>query len=174
MNSEPLTAGLKALFGTNLAKAELKVYSDCVYVNYHAVGTSFLFVPESGYRPKASSLDSDKLQLKSIDIYNKQTDETAKNNSFNVFTLLPLSFPTSHGIVLDITDSTTGKEMVEALGEPPRKGGGDGPSSGSIDIWCEWPGFMVEFRQRGPQAWERGKDATWKVITLFSRTESGK
>jgi len=34
---------------------------------------------------------------------------------------------------------------------------------------------MVEFggdEARGPQAWERGKDAIWKVITLFSQTST--
>ncbi|XP_006454648.1 hypothetical protein AGABI2DRAFT_189890 [Agaricus bisporus var. bisporus H97] len=67
---------------------------------------------------------------------------------------------------------TTGKEFVQALGEPDRKGGGTGPSSGSIDIWCEWTkdGIMVEFggsQAKGPNVWETGKDAVWKVVTLF-------
>ena len=118
-------------------------------------------------------MDGDKLQLKSIDIYNNRSEDSGKRDSFKAFSLLPLSISTSNGIVLAITDSTTGKQIVEVFGEPARKGGGDGPSSGSIDIWCEWPGFMVEFGQRGPQAWERGKNASWKVITIFSRTEMG-
>ena len=71
--------------------------------------------------------------------------------------------------------AATGKDFVKVLGEPDRKGGGAGPSSGSIGIWCEWSkdGLMVEFggdEARGPQAWERGKDEVWKVITLFPPT----
>jgi len=66
-----------------------------------------------------------------------------------------------------------GKEFIALLGEPNRKGGGAGPSSGSIGIWVEWTrdGLMVEFggeESRGPQAWERGKDAPWKVISIFA------
>lgn len=172
MNSDPLHTGLKAVFGI-LPESELKVYSDCVYLNYYTVGTSLLFAPDSGYRPKAASLDGDKLQLKSIDIYNNQAEESGKRDSFKAFPLLPLLISTLNEIVLTITDSTTGKQIVEVFGEPARKGGGGGSSSGSIDIWCEWPGLMVEFGQRGPQAWERGKDAPWKVITIFCRTETG-
>jgi len=76
---------------------------------------------------------------------------------------------------LDVLADTSGKDFVQALGEPDRKGGGAGPSSGSIGIWCEWPkdGIMVEFggdEAKGPQAWERGKDAVWKIITIFSPT----
>jgi len=72
-----------------------------------------------------------------------------------------------------VTQNMTGKEFVATLGEPDRKGGGSGPSSGSIGIWVEWTrdGLMVEFGgddSRGPQAWERGKDAPWRVISVFS------
>jgi hypothetical protein len=170
MNSDLLHTGFKAVFG-DLPEPELKIYSDCVYLNYHTVGTSFLFTPNSGYRPTAASMDGGKLQLKSIDIYNNQSEDSRKIHLFKAFPLLPLSISISNGNVLVIKDSTTGKQVIKVFGEPNRKGGGDGPSSGSIDIWCEWPGFMVEFGQRGPQAWERGKDASWKVITIFSRTE---
>jgi len=73
----------------------------------------------------------------------------------------------------------TGKDFVAALGEPDRKGGGSGPSSGSIGIWVEWTrdGLMVEFGgddSRGPQAWERGKDALWRVISVFSPKKESK
>jgi len=67
---------------------------------------------------------------------------------------------------------TTGKDIVARLGEPDRKGGGSGPTAGSIGIWCEWSklGAMVEFggdEARGPQAWERGREAIWSSLTLF-------
>jgi len=173
MNSDSLRGSLEAMFGTGQPEPEIKVYSDCVYANYYAAGISLLFSPMPGYRPNAASLHHDKLRLESIYLYNKQSEKSNKNQPFKAFSLFPLSISTPNGVILDIVDSTTGKEMVEALGEPPRKGGGSGPSSGSIDIWCEWPGLMVEFSQRGPQAWERGKDAAWKIITIFSRTEPG-
>jgi len=87
------------------------------------------------------------------------------------------SQPSPSSRTMSITPETIGKAFVEALGEPARKGGGSGPSSGSIGIWCEWPkaGLMVEFggnEARGPQAWERGKDAHWSVISIFERSTS--
>ena len=83
----------------------------------------------------------------------------------------PITRPSELSVLAD----TSGKDFVQALGEPDRKGGGAGPSSGSIGIWCEWSkdGVMVEFggdEAKGPQAWERGKDAAWKIITIFSPT----
>lgn len=173
MDSELLYASLVTMFGTNPPEPEHKVYSDGVYVNYYTAGCSLFYVAEKGYRPKAISLDRSKLQLKSIDVYNKRSEQSTKKQDFSLFSSLPLVILKPGGTV-EIASTTTGKELVEALGEPPRKGGGDGPSSGSIDIWCEWPtyGLMVEFDQRGPQAWERGKDATWKVVTVFQPTEA--
>jgi len=55
------------------------------------------------------------------------------------------------------------------MGEPERKGGGAGPASGSIGIWCDWPkeGIMIEFDASGPQAWEHGKDTKWRLLTLY-------
>ena len=173
MNSEALRVGLVAMFGSVLPEPELKVYSDGVYLNYYTIGSSLFFILEKDYRPKSSSLDANKLRLKSIDVYNKRAEDGSKKQTFSTFPLLPLVLPTSSGAVKVAAD-TTGKDLVEALGEPPRKGGGDGPSSGSIDIWCEWPiyGIMAELDQRGPQAWERGKDASWKVLTIFLPTEN--
>ncbi|KIM34445.1 hypothetical protein M408DRAFT_19352 [Serendipita vermifera MAFF 305830] len=173
MNAESLQTGLVALFGASLSEPEVKAYSDGVYLNYYAIGFSLFFIPEEGYRPKASSLVRERLRLKNIDLYNERANSIVKKQKFSRFLLLPLSFPTSSGIST-ITSSTTGKELVESMGEPPRKGGGEGPSSGSIDIWCEWPalGLMAEFSSGGgPHAWERGKDATWTVITIFQRAE---
>ncbi|KAF9510435.1 hypothetical protein BS47DRAFT_1347985, partial [Hydnum rufescens UP504] len=178
---------------TTSVKHEVKGYPDAVYYNYFPLGLSFLFSPTSGYKPKAGTAENDlnleKLSLTGIDVYNVLvTDDEQKKDSrqiinalFRVFPSFPIeiSIPdgatdesvaqgTSHSSpssrTLAITPETTGKAFVEALGEPARKGGGTGPSSGSIGIWCEWPkaGLMVEFGgndARGPQAWERGKDA---------------
>ncbi|GLB36012.1 hypothetical protein LshimejAT787_0303000 [Lyophyllum shimeji] len=182
------------------ATPEVKAYPDAVYMNYYGLGLSLLFSPRPGYKPKAgltlSELDKDQLVLDSVDIYNipkrASSDPKSKGSSSRSAELAFSSFP-GFPITLDVggiwedkdnkvhtrppqlqvTLQTTGKEFVQCLGEPDRKGGGAGPSSGSIGIWCEWSkdGIMIEFggdEARGPQAWERGKDAVWKVMTLFA------
>ncbi|KAF8343172.1 uncharacterized protein EI90DRAFT_3115689 [Cantharellus anzutake] len=179
---------------------DLKTYSDVVYYNYHSLGLSLVFSPIEGYKPKtrasASELSLSKLILTGIDIYNRLETASDRKDSapyapkivnaqyspypaYPISLLLPSAPPdrnqqpsSSPPNVLAITPDTTGKIFVEALGEPSRKGGGTGPSSGSINIWCEWSrlGLMIEFGgndARGPQAWERGKDARWSVISIF-------
>jgi hypothetical protein len=172
----------------------VKSFSDAVYLNYFPLGLSLLFAPQSGYKPAAGSdlseLNQDDLILESIDIYNAPPAQPASNPAplrraelaFSTFALLPLTLSlaaeakdkaTSRPTTLLVKPELTGKDFVETLREPDRKGGGSGPSSGSIGIWCEWSndGFMVEFggnEARGPQAWDRGKDATWRVLTLFT------
>ncbi|KII93793.1 hypothetical protein PLICRDRAFT_405835 [Plicaturopsis crispa FD-325 SS-3] len=198
-SSEHLLGYLKSL-GAIVAQdvsdvPEVKSYPDAVYFNYFAFGLSLLFSPKEGYKPKTglkrADLDDAKLVLDSIDVYNmpkiKRPGATASNKasrsaeaafaSYPVSPLiLSLSGPSKDGKTrpdkLDVTPETTGKEFVECFGEPDRKGGGAGPSAGSIGIWCEWSkdGIMVEFggdEARGPQAWEKGKDAVWKIITIF-------
>jgi hypothetical protein len=170
---------------------EVKSYSDAVYFNYYPLGISLLFTPQNGYKPKTGlklgELRQEDLVLDSIDLYNVPTDKSKTSRSELTFTTFPISpvvFPITNQAKdkdgkpverpseLEITLKTTGKEFVQALGEPDRKGGGTGPSSGSIDIWCEWSkeGVMVEFggaQAKGPRAWDTGKDAVWRVITLF-------
>ena len=171
---------------------EVKAYPDAVYLNYFALGLSFLFTPLSGYTPasgiKQTQLNYNKLVLDSINLYNtpshntKQSSSRPSETAFSTYPCLPFELaitPNANSISLtrpsnvEIKQQSTGKDFVRCLGEPDRKGGGAGPLSGSIGIWCEWSrdGIMVEFggdEARGPQAWERGKDAVWKVITLFS------
>ncbi|KAH0590894.1 hypothetical protein J132_02424 [Termitomyces sp. J132] len=183
----------------NPTTPEVKSYPDVVYLNYYLLGLSLLFIPASGYKPKAglqlSELNNDQLILDSLDIYNipkssisgprsKGSSSRTAELAFSSFPLYPLVFDVGGEVkdkdgnvqtrpsILEVTSQTTGKDFVQCLGEPDRKGGGAGPSSGSIGIWCEWKrdGIMVEFggdEAKGPQAWERGKDAAWKVITLF-------
>ncbi|RDB29111.1 hypothetical protein Hypma_015680 [Hypsizygus marmoreus] len=184
---------------------EVKAYSDAVYLNYYPLGLSLLFSPHSGYKPKSGlkfgDLNKEKLALDSIDIYNipmhSSSDPRSKGTSsriaelaFSTFPLSPLVLDVAKGVTdkdnkvlvrpsqLELKPGATGREIVQCLGEPERKGGGAGPSSGSIGIWCEWSkdGIMVEFggdEAKGPQAWERGKDAVWKVITLFPPKSQG-
>ncbi|KAJ3754429.1 hypothetical protein EV360DRAFT_51657 [Lentinula raphanica] len=169
---------------------QIKSFSDVVYYNYHALGLSLLFKPTNGYKPKSglkrAELEEDNLALESLDIYNipistseykgpkKKTEETA----FTTYPVLPISLDLTQSTGEEnkssgsITSESAGRDFVQHLGEPDRKGGGSGPSSGSIGIWCEWTkyGLLVEFggvEAIGPQAWERGKDAVWKVVTVF-------
>lgn len=178
---------------------DIKSYPDVVYLNYFALGLSLVFVPLPGYTPttgiKHSQLNDNQLILDSINLYNipnppnaKQTSSRPLKLAFSTYPCLPLVLaiapeikdpndkPLSRPSDLEIRQVSTGKDFVNCLGEPNRKGGGAGPSSGSIGIWCEWSqdGLMVEFggdEAKGPQAWERGKDAVWKVVTLFSATK---
>jgi hypothetical protein len=192
-SSEELSAYIAALANattvTNGAIPEIKSYADSVYFNYFALGFSLLFVPQNGYKLrlglKREDLNDNDLTLDGMDIYNVPTvnptsgKATSARTSFSTYPISPIVLPISpqerkeRPPQLEVLPDTTGKDFVAGLGEPDRKGGGAGPSSGSISIWCEWSkdGIMVEFggdEARGPQAWERGKDAVWKVITLFA------
>ncbi|EJD04063.1 uncharacterized protein FOMMEDRAFT_83219 [Fomitiporia mediterranea MF3/22] len=193
----PLLEYLEQL--TRLAKAdqvpapEVKSYSDALYHNYYTLGISLMFVANDGSKSiKNIDARSEKLALDSIDIYNPEIDDEKKDSkmpstglsaqTYSIYPGLPLvlSLPPStdeqkaRQEEITLSALSTGKDIVGALGEPDRKGGGAGPSSGSIGIWCEWAkdGIMVEFggpNATGPQAWERGKEAKWKVLTLFWR-----
>ncbi|KAK7468741.1 hypothetical protein VKT23_003244 [Stygiomarasmius scandens] len=174
---------------------EIKSYSDVIYFNYYSLGLSLLFKPVNGYKPrtglKLSELENGCLILDSLDIYNipkPKADDKARSKkseiAFSSFPDLPLVLRLaenaqdkdgnflSRPASLEIHRESSGKDLVQILGEPDRKGGGSGPSSGSIGIWCEWTqdGILIEFggvESTGPQAWERGKDAVWKVMTIF-------
>ncbi|KAJ3803397.1 hypothetical protein GGU11DRAFT_670918 [Lentinula aff. detonsa] len=172
---------------------EIKSYSDVVYYNFHTLGLSLLFKPTDGYKPRTglvrSELIEDKLVLDSLDIYNipasrsnpKGLQKKREEIAFATYPMSPVILNLTHPEEeegkniphsLQISKDSTGKDFVQGLGEPDRKGGGSGPSSGSIGIWCEWTkhGILVEFggvEAIGPQAWERGKDAVWKVVTVF-------
>ena len=169
-------------------KAQIKAFPDAVFVNYYALGCSIEYRLINGYKPPSNvqsitDLQTDNLALDKIDIYNSppdysEPDTTQKTRSktapvFARYPSLPLVIPFSResGSV-SVTPESTGKDFVAALGEPDRKGGGAGPSSGSINIWCEWgrEGIMVEFggrEARGPHAWDKGKDARWKVVSVY-------
>ncbi|KZV76993.1 hypothetical protein PENSPDRAFT_645741 [Peniophora sp. CONT] len=188
------TDKLASLVSTSAASPEVKAYPDAVYYNYYTVGLSLLFAPTTGYRPKTGStleqLDTSKLALDGIDIYNasskKPTDgkpaRALSNPAYSPYSMSPFTVAilpggkddkTRKDTSLTIGPETTGKDFVALLGEPDRKGGGSGPSSGSIGIWLEWSkdGLMVEFggdESRGPQAWEKGKDAIWSVVSIFT------
>ncbi|KAL0578597.1 hypothetical protein V5O48_003388 [Marasmius crinis-equi] len=176
---------------------EVKSYPDVVYFNYYQLGLSLLFKPAEGYKPKMgisrADLDEKKLVLDGIDVYNtpvQQATDSSKSSrktaevAFDNYPTSPIVLKldaevkdkdgkvTSRPPEISVQRDSTGKDFVGCFGEPDRKGGGSGPSSGSIGIWCEWSkdGVLVEFggsEARGPQAWERGKDAVWRVLSLF-------
>ncbi|KAI5898372.1 uncharacterized protein SCHCODRAFT_02611888 [Schizophyllum commune H4-8] len=197
----PDSDALKVFLGDLQAKTgasvspDVKAYSDAVYYNHYALGISLMFAPEKGYNPaKSSPISPEKLSLDSIDLYNvpsssQQTNKATSSRTAEVkFSTYPVNPFTLHltpalkdkegtelqrPATFQVSPATTGKGFVAAFGEPDRKGGGAGPTNGSIGIWCEWSrdGVMVEFagsEARGPQAWERGKDALWRVITIFA------
>ncbi|KIP12414.1 hypothetical protein PHLGIDRAFT_20900 [Phlebiopsis gigantea 11061_1 CR5-6] len=189
-SDEPLLAHVQQLYSLVPSAStipEVKSYPDAVYLNHFPVGLSLLFKPVNGYKPKTGlrreELDDAALVLDGIDVYNNPPPNsgaaTAKHKSpyapypSAAFALQLVETPGKpRAAVMQVTPITTGKEFVAAMGEPDRKGGGAGPSSGSIGIWCEWSkdGVMVEFggdESRGPQAWEKGKDAIWKIISIF-------
>jgi len=172
---------------------ETKAYPDALYTNYFQLGISLLFVPKDTSKSIIKDrLTGDELKLDSIDVYNvprsdlKATAKPAAGASaYSPYPVTPITLSlspaendeTGRPAQLELGPLKTGKDIVQCLGEPERKGGGTGPSSGSIGIWCEWSkdGIMVEFggdEARGPQAWERGKDAIWRVLTLFQRKAS--
>ena len=193
--SSPELAQHLSLLSIQTQTPQIKSYPDAVYFNYFGIGLSLLFSPENGYKLttglKSHELDNDKLVLESIYIYNvpprnashlrsTASAETAYSTypDFPLVLVLSTDMRDKDGTrppKLNVLADTSGKDFVLALGEPDRKGGGAGPSSGSIGIWCEWSkdGVMVEFggeEAKGPQAWEQGKDAVWKIITIFSPT----
>ena len=186
-SSEELSAHISSLVtlipNSLPVQPEVKVYPDVVYYNYYPIGFSLQFKPVDGYRPQTGTrhdeLHQESLVLDEVDLYNMPKASASKAKStyssypINPFTLSLVSIPEkSRPLSMSVSAGSTGKDFVSYLGEPDRKGGGAGPSSGSIGIWCEWSkdGIMVEFggdESRGPRAWEKGKDATWKVISIF-------
>ena len=173
-------------------KIQVKSYPDAVFVNYYDLGCSIEYRPTNGYKPppniqSATDLQTNNLALDKIDIYNSpHEDESASSSpvasqktkseatpTFAKYPSLPLTIIFLHEPKsMSVSTDSVGKDFVAALGEPDRKGGGSGPSAGSINIWCEWTkeGVMVEFGgrdARGPQAWDKGKDAKWNVISFY-------
>jgi hypothetical protein len=153
---------------------EIKAYPGIVYHNYPCLGLSLEYVQTKADRA------SEELLLDAIHIYNRQRDHgEILSKTFSRYPALPITLLRNEDPnqpTIKVTVGMTGKEYVEALGEPTRKGGGHGPSSGSINMWCEWTslGIMVEFggtEARGPDAWDRGGNAVWEELTIFTTSK---
>lgn len=181
---------------------ESSKYSDLKYLNVKEKGISFQFEPSPKTFPE--------WMLAAIDLYNvpkeipKEGDKKAKDrrtekNPFRTFPFLPIRIQfqveaQDGGSIslkikdLEISDSTTGMELVSQLGEPSRKGGGANTASGMGPAsWMEWVlrlllsdydsekkeidvKLMVELSgedARGSERWEaKGGKARWGVLTF--------
>jgi hypothetical protein len=144
-------------------RPEVKAYKTIVYHNYPALGISLEYIQDS----------AGGLALDAIHVYNRHEKHKNDVTSFSSYPGMPIVLHAGgSSSPLEASPSTTAKDFVQALGEPSKKGGGTGLGSGSINIWCEWNscGVMVEFggpESRGHDAWDRGREAIWKELTLF-------
>ena len=185
-SSDAVLSYLASISDGKIVGPDVKSYSDIVYYNYFSLGLSLQFVPAAQYKLESGlaerDLDRSRLILDAIDIYHAPLNPKPTSKlPFATYPHLPVTLQLAAAAegeeskrpqTFEVSTSSMGKDFVEAFGEPARKGGGAGPSSGSIGIWCEWStdGVLVEFggdEARGPQAWERGKDAIWRVLTIY-------
>jgi hypothetical protein len=150
--------------------------TDVVYYNYTAKGISLQFTPVKGYKPartakSAEDLDQNRLELSTIDIYSKQYGRSDSQHPIIITYASPGA--DSPDKELELTRETTGKELVAALGEPDRKGGGE---SRSVGVWLEWTGLgiMVEFSGvHGSQRWDVEHGAGNSLIGVLSIFQPG-
>ncbi|RUS30468.1 hypothetical protein BC938DRAFT_479348 [Jimgerdemannia flammicorona] len=100
-----------------LPYTDIKTYPDITYHTYKPLGVSFCFTPTP----------ANDLVLTSIDVYNPTRDGIAR-----------FPGPLPHGLTLNMCAA----DVVGALGEPERKGGG-----GSTRCWVEYVarGLHVNF-----------------------------
>ncbi len=168
----------------NLPTPEFRAYSDVVYHNYHPVGVSLCLVAEAGKK----ITDKAKLLVDSVDLYNpsqssaeltKPSGRASSKPTFSILSSLPLTLRDS----ILLTPTTTGRDFVETLGEPSKKGGG----TGWVDIWLEWEDHGVQVELRDPKGdeviteeakkkglggpWDRAGSWVWGVIKLFAPME---
>lgn len=128
-----------------------------------------------------NDLDEDRLLLDTVDIY------TAKYTGFPIaVTYIPptpaeadttdvaVLSDTQSFATLDITALTTGVDLVKALGEPDRKGGGD---SKALGVWLEWTGLgiMAEFSGiHGHGRWDKDNGAGGSAVGIWTFFQPGK
>jgi hypothetical protein len=174
--SAKLTAALSELGGGAAPSMEAKAYSDIVYLNVASVGISLAFTPTKGYKPKTGAvldtLDHDRLHCTGIDVHNGRKPY-APYPSFPIELSIPSPDDPRLSTVFAVTPDTTGKDFVQACGEPDRKG------QLKRAIWMEWStgrtrlasstsvGCMVELDVAGANVWRDGAMTKWAVLTLF-------
>ncbi|KAH9812380.1 hypothetical protein DFH28DRAFT_898843 [Melampsora americana] len=175
-----------------------KSYPDkTVYHTYPALGIALEF------RPSTKPQSDEVLQLVGIEIENHTrnvdemvTDESNSNQNHRTQKMKTIFAPyggypilvcftskasESASSQLKLCPNTTGKEFLENLGEPSRKGGQDVLRMGS-GIWLEWTwntnegkkvGLFVQWRGAasiGPGKWEKGRDRRWGTLKIFLDT----
>ncbi|TKY89597.1 hypothetical protein EX895_001382 [Sporisorium graminicola] len=161
-------------------EAEIKAYPDVVYHNYRALGLSLQY---EAITPgtDASKCSPQDLRLAAIDIYSGLDDK-----KWTCFPALPLSMHVTRSEAeVSINHDSKGRDLINELGEPQRKGGGAGDRSGPA-VWMEWSlqlkspsdlGARREFKMqielagaaaRGADRWnaERAGTCNWAVITI--------
>ena len=183
---------------------EVKSYSDAIFHNYHTLGFSISFTP-----PKTGSTPPN---LTQIDIFNPPFGPSSRRKeSWTGYSSprLPITFrfpsttitvPGPEGKsstvtrpeVLRVERESTGRDFVECLGEPSRKGGG----TGFMPPWLEWAsvelkcihgdgavriGVLIELRDPGSGErmteeqqkmgagglWDRAARWPWGTLKLF-------
>ncbi|CAD6926817.1 unnamed protein product [Tilletia laevis] len=144
---------------------ERKVYPNITYLNHHAFGISLQL------ESSPSSAKGSEQVITAIDLYNHapkafetggpaEASKREKKHEYVSFPIYPIRIGTFISSTttdvktsdkappppptgsLNITRSTSGSEFVQALGEPSRKGGGEGPIGRGPAAWMEWTGTL--------------------------------
>ena len=182
---------------------EVKAYPDVVYHNYYDLGISLCYVPTKGTKIPVNAQPGD-LKLDTIDIYHNPASETAPirpgrvpKPTFKTFSALPIEFPhvpvasssstgessttepaTSQSNLL-LDGSSVGKDLVKALGEPSKKGGGQF----WLDVYLEWPalGVQIDLKEQGKEiteeqkkkgmggVWDKAAEWGWSCLKVFEK-----
>ncbi|KAK9447006.1 uncharacterized protein V1518DRAFT_422664 [Limtongia smithiae] len=126
----------------------VKMYgASTLYVIYYTAGLALCFERSKG----------DQFELEALELYSSDAQYRAVEAS-----LLPIE---------GLSITTTGKELVQAFGEPDDKGGG---MREGIDIWFRWDtvghgaGLEVQMDSR---SWEDGQRCAWRSIIYFKSSE---
>ncbi|GAA5903166.1 hypothetical protein JCM6882_006983 [Rhodosporidiobolus microsporus] len=178
----------------------VKLYSDTLFHNHPSLGLSLSFSPPPSF-PSSVNLKTAppsvlaSLPLSGVDIYNHATSplpssqrssssSKPKDPTCAPFPAYPILLPSlsPSAAPFPLTPETTGAQLVRALGEPARKGGG----GIGMGVWTEWTfpaagdkkqekqeqqgarvAVMVEWASSGLGAWEKGGESGWRVVSVY-------
>lgn len=157
-------------------------FTDVTFYNYKDLGLSLQFKPVARYQPprgaiaRRTDLQQELLRLFTIDVYSDSYE------NFPIALTYP-SPPDPKGNEADkngesyssmeLSKNTTGEHLVQHLGEPDRKGGGE---SKSVGVWLEWTslGLMCEFSSiHGAGRWDKANGAGSATVSIWSFFEPG-
>ena len=187
-SSPTIQAYLAQLSPSSPLDPEIKTYADVMYVNYHALGISFCCVPAGGGARIDQGAGRDGVLVESIDLYNPRPTAgqgRSRKRAWSVFKGLPLVLEGVEGQVMRLEEGTRGRDIVAALGEPSRKGGG----TGWVDVWLEYANVGVVLDLQDPRGdeivseaeqakgiggmWDRAGRWVWSSVKVFKPTEEG-